>query len=1043
MWTSTKTIFVLSVILLSICKCRAEKCAMLPSAKDNFHVRFETDRNGNIKSFKKIEVIAYYDKIVENDCVDDLVLSMNQSDGTWENVEVKKTRKKDRKSKEKFFLWKISPIVPCRTNIFKLHSGENFIEAELPPASLEDLEEKEYTPGKPNNIIYAGNQLQWEAVECATSYRVEILNDENGQEVKQETVKESFINLDDLEFCEMFEYIIFPCIGSFESVEEERNDYFTKNPNIEKLNNLEVNVEVFKDIAVVSWETSKDISCVDKYTVEVCESGKDDTECQIVTVYDPVEEYNFNVSVPGLKQATAYDVTIVAIYRGNEYYKGIKTKFETQLDLDLFHVQAIADFETVKIVWDDVAIANEYIVYKQYEDEDWDIVAHVTDDVTFVSEEEPCIDIKYAVTVVTSEKTYEKKESNEVKLELDQSQSFVPANQSVFPYAFGARLAWTHLTCIHAYQINICDDQMADCITNTTLAIDILESDEVIYEIEDLVPCKTYSVEIVPQIGENSWQGDPLVLNFTTELFLTPPPEESVLVEQWTPDTPVSISWDLTDCADSWDIFVEDRNNSENYFYKEVDAGDTLVLDTPDVTSCTEYEFQIAAVGGGNQSEDATFGQFTIGPHKDNLDEIEPEIVVGIISVEITIPLSSATNCIDQFEIDICSLEGDCPVDEILDTEDFQLYFSSEALAPATNYTVTITPIYEGRELQTAEEAFTKDISTGNLEDIEPEIVVGIVSVEITIPLSSATNFIEEFRVVICSLEGECPVNEIVETEDAQLYFTSDALAPATDYTVTLTALYKGKQLQAAEEAFTKDISTQMNVEGVNLEANLDLVQLNIVYLEWQEVYGADEYLIYQQYNADEEKRLMLTTEHLSGELEQTECSTATYTLSATRHGHAETVSTAHVTSIMNDTEPYMASPIVETEEGVTSVTWDHLGACIARYAVMFNDEEVSIEHEAADGDSQVTVITDKLEKCKVYKLQIIPIFTNGDHWAAAPEVQQEIKISDQHNCQVQKVPRNALKPESKKLKTSSNTASRAINPVMISILTLVILRCV
>ena len=71
----------------------------------------------------------------------------------------------------------------------------------------------------------------------------------------------------------------------------------------------------------------------------------------------------------------------------------------------------------------------------------------------------------------------------------------------VFPHKFGARLAWTHLTCIHAYQIKICDDQMADCITNTTLAIDILESDEVIYEIEDLVPCKTYRVQIVPQIA--------------------------------------------------------------------------------------------------------------------------------------------------------------------------------------------------------------------------------------------------------------------------------------------------------------------------------------------------------------------------------------------------------------------------------------------------------------------------------------------------------------------------------------------------------------
>ena len=75
----------------------------------------------------------------------------------------------------------------------------------------------------------------------------------------------------------------------------------------------------------------------------------------------------------------------------------------------------------------------------------------------------------------------------------------------VFPHKFGARLAWTHLTCIHAYQINICDDQMADCITNTTLAIDILESEEVIYETEDLVPWKTYRDRLSLKL-----QGDPL-----------------------------------------------------------------------------------------------------------------------------------------------------------------------------------------------------------------------------------------------------------------------------------------------------------------------------------------------------------------------------------------------------------------------------------------------------------------------------------------------------------------------------------------------------
>lgn len=916
---------IVGLILSVICIRPTHACEMLPSASQFFSAQFETGRRGEIKSLDKIEVSAYFNNIVDNACAENLELMMLLPDETWKTVDVTKQNKRDRtKKRESYFLWKVSSMIPCRTNKFRLVIGKEFIETELASASLGDMEDLEYNPGKPENIKYGNNELTWNDVECATSYKIDIINYGTGDEVKKESVNENAISLDDLEHCEEFEYLIFPYVGEFESIDDEENGEFTKEPNLDALYDLEIRVEALKETVLISWEMSKEISCVDKYSVEVCDVNDDATKCETGIVYDTLEDSSmFNVPISGLKQATRYQVALTAFYRGDQYYKEIKTQFNTLLDIEQFKVAAVADFETATIIWSNVAIATSYTVYRQYEHKEWVPIANVTaDDLTFQSEEQPCINIAYAVAVITSEITYDKKASTTVNLKLDDSQPFLPAHVSTVTGADGASLSWSHLSCIDAYEVNICDE--LDCSTTTTTAAELLENDAIAYEVTNLTPCTTYQVDVYPMIAGHTWSGEPLAQELTTGLLLTPPEEESFQVQPWTPHTPVFLAWDNTSCAESYELFIETTDNPGNYFYKTV-VGEVVELEDQEVESCTEYKFQIVSLAGQNRSDDSSVGYFMIGPTKASLQEIQPNIQVGKLSADISIPLNRETACIELFELSICNTIGECPV--------------------------------------------TEDIHTNG---------------------------------------------------DTEVKFSSEDLETATDYIVTILPLYKGEPLQTQEEAFRKDISTMMDLDGVTLSAFLVPEEHNMVQVEWTEVVGAEEYQIYQEYRAEQDSEMVLRTAVLSGQLEQGACSTATYILNAVRHGQVDlnNIHSQEVTSLLNDTEPYLATNLnIDHKGSVTTLTWDHLGPCIHSYSLILSngqggETDLSVAGPG-EGDLEVTVSVNTLETCKEYSLTIVPVFITGLDWRAEPEVQKEIKQMNKNNCVVQKVPRHAMKQKS------------------------------
>jgi len=277
-------------------------------------------------------------------------------------------------------------------------------------------------------------------------------------------------------------------------------------------------------------------------------------------------------------------------------------------------------------------------------------------------------------------------------------------------------------------------------------------------------------------------------------------------------------------------------------------------------------------------------------------------------------------------------------------------------------------------------------------------------------------------------VDGMCPVNEIIENNENGVQFTNEELSPATDYIVNLIPLYKGEKLQTSDEAFTRDISTLMNLDGLSVSGYASADEYDTVHVSWQEVVGADEYEVHQQYGADQEVQLVMKTDKLSVVVEQDTCTTATYALTAIRRGQAsETiVYSQEITTFINDTEPYMASGLnIDMDETKTTINWKHLGSCIARYSLFFNDDK-GAEYDPIASDSAISVSTEHLENCKSYRVTIVPHFINGDEWQAEPEVQQEIKRLDDAKCVIPKVPRNAK--SMKQLSPTSNITNSSLS---------------
>jgi len=711
----TTAMFRLAALILIVClgvgAADTEDCKLLESAEEYVTVQFETDRYGELKSLEKAEVTAYFKQVVERDCFDRLTLMIQQSDGSWKEIDNSKRQTKRKRRAGHFYTWKVSPIVPCKTNLFRVGVGENYIQKELAPASLEDLEANEFHPGEPKNLTFEDNRLTWEAPQCATGYVVEIYSIKTEVVVFRVDTENTYIDVTGVDFCEEFQFTLIPKVGQYEVGDNEVYDDYTVAPDIEVIKSIDVEIDTEEYQATVSWDTSLSVSCIDKYEVQICETLHK-SACKREVIYESLDPDNLQLiaSFEDLKQATSYELTFSAIYQGSVFYKSPRKQFSTKLDSDGFNVAATANFNRVSISWSPVSTAIEYKVYKRYEqEEDWKVVADVVEE-HFETEEEPCNNVTFAVAVLTEDTSYDLKATDTLEIQLDNTVDFEPENFVKFEMIDTIELSWDHSTCIQYYEIWWCsrDKSEDECNHDEFLAS---EEERFSKYLSNLEPCTTYDISVLP-VG---WLGYPLELEATTQKSVAAPPAESIKINLSTNsffEEQFTIEWDKVKCADSYKLeFVIDGREK----IVEETANNSFLFTPSKLRSCTKLELEVFSISEEDDISGSNYADYHVGPKMDQLQKFTSEAVVAPRGVDLRyIPdvlRQWDLDCVEEVKIEFCPEQGDCSNS----SDPKAAYFYTE---PASTYFLTIDLFYNSKLVH----SYTETIRTPlDFSDVEIE----------------------------------------------------------------------------------------------------------------------------------------------------------------------------------------------------------------------------------------------------------------------------------------------------------------------------------
>jgi len=343
-------------------------------------------------------------------------------------------------------------------------------------------------------------------------------------------------------------------------------------------------------------------------------------------------------------------------------------------------------------------------------------------------------------------------------------------------------------------------------------------------------------------------------------------------------------------------------------------------------------------------------------------------------------------------------------------TEEDSVEFDREDRNSCSEYSFQIASMAgSNRSEESAMGHFFVGPTAASLDEFMPQIVAGISTIDLNIPNTRDLRCLDHYEIWIRTAEDEVLMNGIgSELNGIITPFNAENLTSGTDYEVKVDLIYKGESLHTYSQA----ISTLMDTDGVEMHASVD-EDMDKVYLEWDWVDGADEYEVGQHYKYEALDEIpFISTAYNAAYFSQYNCSIATYSMTPKRPGEVgESIYSETVITYLNTTEPYIADNLdIDFGDSTTTITWDHVGPCVAHYDILLNEEKV-LEHMVAPGDSQVVVDEISVEACKDYTLKLVPVFTNMERWEAEPEVQRDFKRLDDKNCVVPKVIRREEPP--------------------------------
>ena len=486
----------------------------------------------------------------------------------------------------------VRQVAPCKSHevrfVVKSKEGE---EATSPftvtvdPATPEQIEESRFTPKAPTNLVVnslEGNKVEvsWDASECATHY--EIFASAGASSISERTEGETSIVLE-AESCEQYEIAVTAYTG--QEASDDATADFSTSPSEGAAEKLEISVESDVTTAEASWNGWEHLSCVAKYTVELCKDGV--CEESVAVERDSYGGKSVFAPETDLEECSEYTLKVKPIFKGLDLPPKVVT-FTTKAPLmvnvegSLGTVTAEAgDQEMVTINWSAVKCAATYTVYQKQslEGSDWEEMEKVgTEQLT--TQGVPCTQYNYGVTVTINGEESEMVETDEVLvIPMVTSVPFHPSSLHMNPTENGLTASWEHAHCISGYRVEVCEAGTEDCVEPQ---IDLTATHEQDVTAESLKPCTEYTMKIFAT--SNEIEMDAKVQTFTTQSPAATPPAD--LTAELNPTTgKIDVAFSPVQCASKYKIFLQ---LDDGELEEELDTtATTTTLEAP--APCTAF----------------------------------------------------------------------------------------------------------------------------------------------------------------------------------------------------------------------------------------------------------------------------------------------------------------------------------------------------------------------------------------------------------------------------------------------------------------------
>ena len=158
------------------------------------------------------------------------------------------------------------------------------------------------------------------------------------------------------------------------------------------------------------------------------------------------------------------------------------------------------------------------------------------------------------------------------------------------------------------------------------------------------------------------------------------------------------VSWEVSSCAEMYDVTYEKVSAGEESFSQQVRGGRVRL---EDLDSCSEYEVRVSAVLGEQYSEEVTMLVST-APGFYAAERLNPVMTPSMNSLKATWKAFEKLSCVKKYLVAVCKEGSACPerLEVFRDDAMSEMAFASgTTLDQCSDYTLHITPIFKEKSL--------------------------------------------------------------------------------------------------------------------------------------------------------------------------------------------------------------------------------------------------------------------------------------------------------------------------------------------------------